>query len=152
MTAGWWIGTLVAGVFAVIALVVLIIGLILVITDGDRDAWGIFGVGFVALLIIAGIWTAATFPPFQTKYHQYRPVTGTVSAVGTRLLGDDKSTTQAFVLSLDGKGDYRCDDTRCSLIHVGDVVSLQCIGVFELHGTSGYRCNYVGDKPALITK
>lgn len=158
MTYGYIIGTTVAGLFVLIGLAAAIIGTVIKPRWRDRSdgssMWSgeyLTGVwlkwaGLATVVVAAGIWVIAAFPPFETKYHAYRPVSGQVTAIGTRLLGagSDSGTTQMFVVTMNGH-DYRCDDTRCSLVRVGDLLSLQCIGVWELHGTPGYRCNFVSD-------
>jgi hypothetical protein len=158
VTYGYMIGTAIAGVFVLLGLVAFVWGMAIKPRWRNRmdgSMWSFdFETGFwmkwagAAVAVVSfGIWLGVAFPPFESKYHSYRPVSGTVTAIGTRLLGQDKSTTQEIVFTVGGQ-DYRCDDTRCSLVKVGDVVSMQCIGVFELHGVSGYRCNFVSDRRA----
>jgi hypothetical protein len=161
MTWGYLIGTVIAGIIVLAGLVATVFGILTKPRWRDRKKnYGMWDDRFLArfwmkwgglLVVVAtfGFWVAGTFPPFQMKYHSYRPVAGTVQQIGTRFLGsgDSGGTTQMFVLTVNGQ-DYRCDDTRCSLVKVGDVVSMQCIGTFELHGVSGYRCNFVSDSKA----
>lgn len=120
-------------------------------SQGGRTERGIlanvafFG-SFVAAVATLGIYVAATWPTFDMQYHSYKQVSGSVQAVSSRFLGDGKSTTQNFAVTIAGH-DYRCDDTRCALVKVGDTLTLSCIREWQYAGTSGYDCNFVSDEP-----
>jgi hypothetical protein len=93
-----------------------------------------------AALVIGGIGTYVAFP-FSAAYHRYAPVTGTVTVTESRFLGSGNSTTQNYLIGINGK-DYRCDDTRCSQLEKGDVVTLLCEKSFQFNGVSGSVCNW----------
>lgn len=147
MTWGYIIGTAVAILLGLVCISILLASLLFGLDD-DGPFWpGVAG-GIAGLLIVATVWVIATFPPFETKYHSYRTVSGVVEAIQPRLLADGNGgTTQNYPVTIGGQ-DYRCDDSRCALVHVGDTLTLQCIGEFELHGASGYDCNFVSVKAA----
>jgi len=102
--------------------------------------------GTLAVLATLIIYPIAAWPPFDMKYHTYRLISGRVDAISSRFLGDGKSTTQNFVVEIAGQ-DYRCDDTRCALVTVGQTLTLNCIAEWEYAGTAGYDCNFVAVKP-----
>lgn len=94
----------------------------------------------VAILIGAGfaMW------PWKAEYHQFRQVSGTVSAVSSRLVAGDRSTNQKFVVILtSGPQQYGVDDTRAALLHPGDAVSLRCIRSYTYGSNdAGYDCKW----------
>lgn len=110
---------------------------------GQQDnvmAWGtLIGSAVVAIIVIV-IAGFIDFP-FSAQYHEYRPVTGHVQGVGSRFLSDGSSTTQNFAVILNGQT-YRCDDTRCSDLKIGDPLTLLCIRDFQFNATSGWDCNW----------
>lgn len=97
----------------------------------------------VAALVIAGIFTAMTWPPFNSEYHSYKQVSGVVTEVQGRLVGEDRSTNQVFAVRLAGSDQiYRCDDTRCALLKPGDTLTLWCMREWQQASTPGYVCNF----------
>lgn len=98
-------------------------------------------VGLVALTFFT-VWGEY---PYNSEYHQWRTTSGTVTQVGSRLLGDDKSTTQRFVVTLAGVGQRACDDTRCAEVKVGDQLTLSCKRSWQYAGSDGYDCNFESD-------
>jgi hypothetical protein len=94
----------------------------------------------LAALVIGVIGTIVAFP-FSGIYHRYEPVTGTVQVTASRFLGSGSSTTQNYLVGINGQ-DYRCDDTRCAQLQKGDVVTLLCEKSFQFNGTSGFVCNW----------
>lgn len=110
-------------------------------SDRADRPWWLAG-GVVALLIALAV-PAGFFYPWSAEYHQWVPKHGTVAEIGSRFVGADKSTTQRFVVRLDDGGQYACDDTRCSLVKVGDLLSLSCKRHWQFAGTDGWDCNYV---------
>jgi hypothetical protein len=154
ISIGYVIGSIVAGVIILIAAGV--IGRPQWTTGGGKDledvrAEGrvVQGIAILAILVTAGIWIGTTWPSFDLQYHSWRPVSGTVAEIGTRLLGSDKSTDQVYAVRLvEDATVYRCDDTRCSLVHAGDRIQLRCIREWQYASTSGWRCRYVDSTPA----
>lgn len=159
MSARWSLGVLIGlpilGLVLLICLVVFVLGILFwrserkkkdtAYSEAALGAWfsvGAFGVALLAL-IIAGI----AYWPWQADYHKWQPTSGTVTDISSRFLGDGKSTTQRFVVTLDGIGQRACDDTRCSLVHKGDVLFLSCKRSYQFAGTAGYDCNYVKNEP-----
>lgn len=155
ISIGWLIGTIIS---AILILASAIVGLLSWMTpretvgrnnysEPDNDLlWATRIISTVVLLATVGVYFGTTWPTFDMQYHTYKPVSGTVTAIGTRLLGSDKSTNQEFVVTINGQ-DYRCDDTRCALTKVGDTLSLRCIRDWQYAGTSGWDCNYVSETP-----
>lgn len=105
-----------------------------------------------------GLWTALAcllpfiatgivgviYWPWKAEYHQYRSVHGTVASVANRFVGDGKSTSQKFVITLTSGGQqYGVTDTRAALLKPGDPVSLRCIRVYEYGSNdAGYDCKW----------
>jgi hypothetical protein len=151
----WSLGTLIGfplGIFAAL------IGAVLVwvcIRWWKRERGASYGDGPLAIvgivvgsLMVAGalIGTGVGMWPYSAEYHQWRTTTGTVQAVGSRLLGDGTGTTQRFVVTLAGIGQRSCDDTRCAEVKVGDRLTLSCKRAWQYSGTPGYDCNYLDDE------
>lgn len=137
----WSLGVLVglpaAGVVTAVALAMVIVGC-------RRRDWAfsdpplrlIVG-GFLLLAVPALTWT--------TEYHQWRPVTGRVERIESRLISaGDKGTSQKFAVRLAGDDrEYGCDDTRCALVQPGHTLALSCVRVWQYTGTPGFDCTYV---------
>ena len=144
LSTGFLIGSIAVGLLLVIGIVATILGLIFG-TTGDagfpRIAWllGGFGYSFVILLIAAII----DFP-FSAPYHEYKPVSGIVQSVESRLIASGQSgggSTQVFPVQIGGQT-YKCDDTRCAQLHPGSDVTLLCIKEWQFNGTPGWECNW----------
>jgi hypothetical protein len=102
--------------------------------------------GAAAAAVVAVVFVLSWFP-FSGEYHQWTQLRGTVAQSSSRLVGADNSTSQRFVVAFKGnQGQFSCDDTRCSLVHPGDVLTLSCKRSWQYVGTSGYDCNYVDDR------
>jgi hypothetical protein len=156
MTTRWSLGVLIGG--PVLALVgLLIVAALWLVWRLGREWWDreamvpralpvtILSVALAGWLVgvVAGYW------PFSAEYHQWRPTSGKVLAISSRFLGNGQSsTTQRFVVQLEGVGQRSCDDTRCALVHKGDVLHLSCKRSWQFSGVPGYDCNYVRDDPA----
>lgn len=116
---------------------------------GDTYTWSNRKVGrvwvgpaaFVALLFV--VWMLFAFYPWNSAYHQYREVDGTVTQVSSRLVAGDKATNQKFVVTLQGSSQqFGIDDTRASLLKPGDAVTLSCIKSYQYGAQFGYNCNW----------
>lgn len=95
------------------------------------------------LLVFAIGLTAVLEWPYETQYHRWTHQSGTVTAISSRLLGQDRSTTQRFVVKFGDGRERSCDDTRCSLLKPGDSLDLSCKRAYQWSGTPGWDCNYV---------
>jgi hypothetical protein len=159
MSTRWTLGVLVGLPFAILGALVLLLLLALGIRAyrrprenhyddhvGDWIMIGASGLGLVGLVIgcLFGYW------PYQAEYHQWRHHGGDISAISQRFVGDgDGGTNQKFVVTFKGNPQqYACDDTRCSLLHVGDHLDLSCLRKYVYSSTSGYDCNFVASRRA----
>ena len=98
--------------------------------------------GILLTLLLAALF----FYPYHMEYHEIRNVQGTVTQVSNRFLaGDNGGTNQKFVVTINGK-QYGCNDTRCSLVHVGSWLQLGCQRVWEFGSKDGYDCVFRGIK------
>jgi hypothetical protein len=149
----WSIGVIVGlPIAALLTIGLLIVGVLLVRwarrNPDNYDAGPGFWLGvsslFGAVVVVA--LTAWFMWPYSGEYHQWRAETGTVTQVDSRLIGQDKSTTERFVVTLDGNRQRSCDDTRCAQVEVGDVLTLTCKRAWQYTGTHGYDCNFVSVK------
>lgn len=129
---------------AAIVLLICIIWAVTAILISDFPEIAIIP-GLIALITIA-IYVFATWPPFDMRYHTYRYIGGTISAISPRLLSDGKSTTESFAVQFGSDQTYRCDDTRCSLLKPGDALHLWCIRQFQWNATEGYQCNFADSR------
>jgi hypothetical protein len=140
------VGMWVSGTFIAILAVLFILAVIGLITSNryDRgDMWVLTGIVAAALAATVG-GTVLAMWPLDMQYHRYERHSGVVSDVGSRLLGDGKSTTQNFPIVF--RGDplnvYRCDDTRCATVRPGDAITLDCIRSYQWNAAPGWVCNF----------
>lgn len=111
-------------------------------SDTDTRSMGILWIAGT-LVVCSAILVAINFP-FDMAYHSYRPVSGTVSNVASRLVDTgNKSTETKYVVTFKGSSQaYGCLDTRCALVKPGDHLQLMCIRTWQYASVSGYDCNY----------
>jgi hypothetical protein len=119
--------------------------------DNDYDAPLMFWIGvacWVGLICTIG-GTLWGMYPYSAEYHQWQTTQGTVEKVGSRFLSSDTEgggSTQRFAVTFTDGRQRSCDDTRCSQIEVGDILTLSCKRAWQFTGTPGYDCNYVSLK------
>ncbi len=149
---GLTIGLPVAGVVLLVAAIVTVVLIRWPQEDWGRDdpPKGCFVAGAIAFMIAISSMTAAFMYPFDSDYHWWKPTSGTVMAVESRLLGggENNAVTQRFVVTFTDGRLRACDDTRCATVKPGNVLRLTCKRSFQWTGTDGYDCNFVGVKPA----
>jgi hypothetical protein len=149
---GVLVGLPVAGFFTLAALACIAVGIRMFqirersgySNDWDLPAKSWFFGGLSVLITTVGITGIAMYP-YSTEYHRWVPVSGSVSQVDSRLLADGNGgATQRYVVRVNGgRKEYACDDTRCSLLQVNDLLELSCIREWQYSGTDGWACNYV---------
>lgn len=108
----------------------------------STDALMLGGVAAVAPVILL-VGTAWAMYPWQGEYHRWQDKSGTVAEVSSRLLSNSDNVNQKFVVRFEGGGEYGCNDTRCSLVKVGDDLTLSCKRAWQFSGRDGWDCNYV---------
>jgi hypothetical protein len=98
------------------------------------------------LLIIMLGFSAWGYWPYKQEYHYYKPVSGTVEDISSRITPTDKSVEQKFVVKLqDDPTLYGITDTRASLLKKGDTVSISCKREYEWGSTNhGWNCKWGG--------
>lgn len=154
MADRWSLGTLiglpVAGLLTVVLLTGTVIGAFAWAHDRRARSYNRMPIavplGLLAALLAVVTVTAFTYWPFDAEYHRWHTTTGTVTTVSSRLLASDTKdggTTQRFVVDLAGVGERSCDDTRCSMLKAGDVLTLSCKRAWQYAGTHGYDCAFV---------
>lgn len=108
---------------------------------GDVVAGGVL---VLLALVTIGFWAWATYP-FSYDYHHWVVKEGEVSQVSSRIISDGSSgISQRFVVVLDGQA-LGVDDTRASLLRVGDHVRLKCKKEFEwgtAETSQGWGCKW----------
>lgn len=148
------IGLPIAGVLLLLALVACVGAACLYVIDKRRGGYepGFYLVlsaiagGCAALVVGVAAWA---FYPYDSDYHRWQPKHGQITEISSRLLSSgDNGTTQKFVVALDSGGEFACNDTRCSLLHKGDYLSLSCKKAWQFSGTDGWDCNYVDSERA----
>jgi membrane protein implicated in regulation of membrane protease activity len=135
----WTLGVLIGYPIAGLILLAAIIATVLMFRF-DEEMMGWFGI--VAIVIVSVAVAAASYP-WKPEYHQFRTVQGPVQEVGKRLIAEDKSMSERYVLKINGQA-YGVDDTRASLVKVGDTVTISCRRDWQYASTSGYVCRWVG--------
>ncbi|HSV40039.1 MAG TPA: hypothetical protein VLI04_14870 [Nocardioidaceae bacterium] len=108
----------------------------------------VFGWAAAATAVfIFGAVALSSFP-YGAQYHQWRPVSGTVASIDSRLVAGSSAADEKFVVTFEGgRQQYGCSDTRCAGIDVGDDLSLSCIRKWEWAAVGGYDCRYVDYSP-----
>lgn len=116
-----------------------------VMFTGDEYGGGAISAFIAAVvgIIVIGVSVFVFWPPFQTKYYKYYPVTGAVqNTPQSRFLSDGSGgTSQNYLIVIRGQ-DYRCDDTRCAQLKKGTVVTLMCAPSWAANGMPGWTCNW----------
>jgi hypothetical protein len=137
----WIIG----GVVAVIALILMITSGIAWLRSSDHlysNSGFTFVVAALIFVVVGGIGTAVTFPPFSMQYHRYVPYTGVVKQVQSRFISDGNSSTQYFPVQFTNGDIRRCDDSRCTELKPGQTVTLLCELQFQFNASEGWDCNW----------
>ena len=113
-------------------------------TTDDADMRGMGVLWIVGTFVICGALLVANNFPFDMAYHSYRPVSGTVASVGSRLVDTGSNSTETkYVVTFKGSSQaYACLDTRCALVKPGDHLQLMCIRTWQYASVPGYDCNY----------
>lgn len=140
--AYWSLGTYFFWPCIVIGLLLIAAGIIGAIVTGDGDpAW--FGVipGLI-IVVAAGLFY---WPVFDSSFHKWYPVNGTVTSTSSRLLSDgDGGVNQRIVIRFaESNGLFGCDDSRCTATKTGDRLNLKCKRDWQFQGTPGWACAYV---------
>jgi len=108
--------------------------------DGAIPFWG--GVIAAVATIVVTIFA---FWPFKHDYHYWVPKEGRVEKISNRFIKDgDSGVSQRFVVVLNGKP-YGIDDTRASLLKVGDQVRLRCKKEHQFmqpYDADGWACRW----------
>lgn len=143
-------------IIALIAVPLVIVGLLVAahllrrkardLTDKfDRNsARGAVAICLVGVLAnIVGLWWGMY--PWKWEYHQWRPISGTVATVDSRLVpAGDKSMEDKFVVTFeDNPQQYGVLDTRAATLRPGDGLVITCVRRWQWSGTHGYDCNFV---------
>lgn len=141
----WTLGVLIGLPVAVIIILIAFFGGI-ILAAISREILPLL-VGLAAAVIVAVI-TGIVMWPWQTEYHRYQDVTGTVTGVSHRVVtsgsGDSKKIEDKYVVSVQGTDkDFGILDTRASLLKQGDTVHLRCLRVYEFRSSNnGYDCKW----------
>jgi hypothetical protein len=111
----------------------------------DCNTFGVVaGVCFGAVVVCAlGLWWGMY--PWKAEYHQWRPVSGVVETVDSRILpAGESSMEQKFVVRFKGNlQQYGVLDTRAAGVKPGDVLSVACVRRWQWSGAHGFDCNFV---------
>lgn len=111
----------------------------------DCNSFGVgAGICFAAVVLCAfGLWWGMY--PWKAEYHQWRPVSGVVDTVDSRILpAGDSSMEQKFVVRFKGSPQqYGVLDTRAAGVKPGDRLTVTCVRRWQWSGTHGFDCNFV---------
>lgn len=146
--AAWSLGTLI-GLPVTILLIVGFVALALYLLLGDwrnRDDFSnddgfVFGWISAVCAAIVAVTFVFCWWPFDNTFHRYYKVDGEVEAIASRQISDGKAMSTRYVVRLGGE-DYGVDDTRASLLKVGDEVHLMCKKEWVYNSESGWACNW----------
>jgi hypothetical protein len=112
--------------------------------DFDRPMALSFMWGSIAAVVVVLVIDAFAYWPYSSEYHSWQRTTGTIQTVSNRLVSTgDKSMEQRYVVQFTDGRQRACDDSRCSLLKPGMVLTLRCKRAYQWGGTPGYDCNYL---------
>lgn len=145
----WSLGVLISVPVTIMAILICIaLGVLLLWAgrprheEGPRDLYLTgWGVGLFVLVPVIALGFIFSMWPFNSEFHQWREVHGTVQQISSRMIAQDKSMSQRYVVVIDGQA-FGIDDTRASLLHTGDQVSLHCKREFQFQADSGWGCRW----------
>lgn len=132
--------------YAGIVLTLLLLALgTLFLRVGGYDS-GFIGGLTLFLGLTTGILTLALMWPLKYDYHHWKPVTGQVQQINKRLVGvgSNDGASERYVVRLSGR-EYGIDDSRASLLKVGDTVAIKCKKEHEFmqpYGDDGWACRW----------
>jgi hypothetical protein len=116
--------------------------------DDDNEVF-VIASAFGCWVLAAGflIGTAIGMWPYSSEYHVWRTTTGTVKTMDSRMVSaGDNGMEQRFVVTFADGRQRACDDTRCTTVKPGDVLTLKCKRHYQWGGTPGWDCNWVGNE------
>lgn len=155
-TLGWTLGFPVMITCSVIFFLIMAAALAYRFVPVDDDAysrdyhdwfgmWACFTIGLAGLLatlVISGV----AFWPWHADFHSRYRVQGTVTQTSSRLISDSNhAVSQRYVFTIGGQP-FGVDDTRASLVHAGDKVTLICTKEYTWGAAYGWACAW-GENP-----
>lgn len=145
-SGNWHIGYLIGVPILALTTLLLLGGAVALLVNHIRsnDSWDdshILAGAFAVFGLLAAVGLAFTLWPLDSTFHKYYRVTGDVEQISSRMIAANKAMQQRFVVVLDGKP-FAIDDTRASLLKVGDEVALQCSREYQYAGESGWSCEW----------
>ena len=148
----WSLGTLIGLPIAIVVIVALLVGGLLLMRAArkkpdhfDAPAMWWSGLGGCAFAVAIAALTASPLGmyPYDSEYHQWRDVTGTVERVESRQIADGDGMSERYVFVIDGQP-FSVDDTRAAVANKGDTVSLRCKREWQYAAASGWACRWSG--------
>ena len=134
----WTLGVIIGLPLVVIGVLALLaLGLYFLREDGALASFFL-----VPMVLVLGFTAWALFP-YDSQYHQWRTVHGKVEKVSHRLIGSGSGMEERYVVIIDGQP-FGIDDTRASLLSVGDTVDLKCKREWQYQANSGWACRWGG--------
>jgi hypothetical protein len=140
--AYWSLGTYFFWPVFAIGVLLILLGIIGALFARDSDlAWA----GVLPGVIIVVIASACYWPVFDSSYHKWYPVNGTVLSTSSRLLSNgNNGVNQRIVVRFTESDElFGCDDSRCTALITGSRLNLKCKRDWQFQGTSGWACVYV---------
>lgn len=104
------------------------------------ERWAFSGITGISAVAIAGV-TFGSMYPYDTEYHQWHRVAGTVDRVESRQVAAGDGMSERFVVLIEGHP-FAVDDTRAALLEPGDDVVLRCKREWEYLADSGWGCRW----------
>lgn len=145
----WTIESEVAVTLVPVVLLLLIAAGIALIWNGWHDSYEGGILMFFGAMCILGVLVGAFglwwgMYPWKAEYHSWRPVSGTVAQIDSRLISDGSGRVdQKFVVSFVGDPtQYGVIDTRGAAVKVGDHLDISCVKRWQQTGSHGYDCAF----------
>lgn len=147
-TGPWSLGTLIAFPIGVLFTLLLVAAVVFAAYKRnncdrfDKDGFTMLLAFSSIALLFAAVATAGLMFPYNSEFHQWRHVSGTVDKVSSRVISTgDSSISQRFVVVIDGRA-FGVDDTRAALLEKGDHVDLACKKEWQYAADSGWGCRW----------
>jgi hypothetical protein len=148
------VGLYVGWGFAFLAIVALTVGVLMVrngyrSNDYNSDDLIILGWIVIACAVVTGFIVAIAMWPYKYEYHHYVTKSGNIEQISKRIISDgDGGISERYVVKLYGDPfPYGIDDTRASLLKVGDHLAIKCKKehqFFQPYNQNGWACRWGG--------
>ena len=150
-SGSWSLGTLIGlPVGIIVTVAFLAAGAYLIRTSRRNDAFDpgemlVFGgtSTLIGAVILGLLLSPLGMYPYDSEYHQWREVSGTVERIESRQIADGNGMSERYVFVIAGQP-FGIDDSRAAVAEEGDTVTLRCKREWQYASESGWGCRWGG--------